>query len=122
MSYSTVGRTDEGVRAWAVSLFDSTPAPHPYSGATVRAMIREQDPPPSLAFCKDLLLLAVAYPIAGPPRRPERVVIAWRMRGYYEPLREFAREELDVAVVLEEREVAAAIAAAHGRDIEGVNH
>ena len=80
------------------------------------------DAPPSLEDVKDTLLWAVCHPMAGPPRRPQTIVLAWRMRKYYDALRKFGRDEIRVAITLESHATAVAISRAHGTDIEGVNH
>ena len=80
------------------------------------------DAPPSLEDVKDTLLWAVCHPMAGPPRRPQTIVLAWRMRKYYDALRKFGRDEIHVAITLESHATAVAISRAHETDIEGVNH
>ena len=92
MSYLTIGYTRGETPFWAISIVDSTPAPHPYADMLVGSGVHHGAGAPTLEECKDTLLRAA---LAG---------------------------KMGIAVTLETHEVALAIAEAHGKDIEGRNH
>ena len=123
MSFSTIGHTRGQTPFWAITIIDTTPAPHPYENACVGSGVHHGATSPTLEECEDTLLRAIQYPCqaAGPSRRPRRLVLAWRMRGMYEALEALAGG-MGIAVALETYEVALAIAAAHGTSIDGLNH
>ena len=108
---------------WAISIVDATPAPHPYADLLVGSGVHHGSDRPTLEECEDTLLRAVQYPChaAGPSRRPRRLVLAWRMRDMYEALEALAGG-MGISVTVEAYEVALAIAAAHGKSIDGRNH
>lgn len=123
MSYSTIGYTRGETPFWAISIVDSTPMPHPYTDLLVGSGVHHGSDAPTLEECEDTLLRAIQYPCpaSAPSRRPRRLVLAWRMRGMYEALEGLAGG-MGIVVTLETYEVALAIAAAHGKSIEGRNH
>ena len=123
MSYSTIGLTAGNEPIWAISIMDATPPPHRYADMHVGSGVHHGTEPPTLHEVVDTILRAIQYPMegCGPPRRPRGLVLAWRMRGMLDAIEELAGE-LGLAVKLEDYEVALGIAAAHGRDIEGMNH
>lgn len=123
MSYSTIGTTTGDNPFWAITIMDSTPPPHRYADMLVGSGVHHGVEPPTLHEVEDTLLRAIQYPMegCGAPHRPRRLVLAWRMRGMLDALEELTGE-LGFIVTLEDYEVALGIAAAHGRDIEGVNH
>ena len=123
MSYSTIGTTTGDNPFWAITIMDSTPPPHRYADMHVGSGVHHGVAPPTLHEVEDTLLRAIQYPMegCGAPHRPRRLVLAWRMRGMLDALEELTGE-LGFIVTLEDYEVALGIAAAHGRDIEGMNH
>ena len=123
MSYATIGYTKGECPFWAISVLDGTPAPHRYSDMMVGAGTHHGNDAPSYEEVEDTLLRAIQYPMekTGPSRRPRRLVLAWRMRGMLDAIRELARF-LGIEVEIETYEVAVAIAKAHGSSIEGRNH
>ena len=92
MSYLTIGYTRGETPFWAISIVDSTPAPHPYADMLVGSGVHHGAGAPTLEECKDTLLRAIQYPCqaAGPSRRPRRLVLAWRMRGMVEAIEALA--------------------------------
>ena len=123
LSYSTVGYTAGETPFWAITIVDNTPPPHRHADKMVGSGVHHGVGPPTLEEVEDTLLRAIQYPCegAGPPRRPKYLVLAWRLREMYESLKSLA-SSLDIDVHLEDYELAVAIAAAHGTDIEGRNH
>ena len=123
MSWSTVGLAADGERRWALSICDATPPPHPHSNKILFSKIFKQHDPPSAEECEKAVVSAIVYPgpAAGPARRPEDVVLAWRMRPIFPAMQRLAAR-LGFRVVLEDKAVAIEIARAHGTHIEGRNH
>ena len=123
LSYSTIGYTAGETPFWAITIMDNTPPPHPYADYIVGSGVHHGVGPPTLEEVEDALLRAIQYPNegAGPPRRPKYLVLAWRLREMYDSLESLA-SSLGIDVHLEDYETAVAIAAAHGKDIEGRNH
>ena len=123
MSFSTVGLSKNDTPLWALTVMDVTPLPHPHSDTIVGSTMREGDLPPPFATVEEVLLAAIVYPLpnAGPSRRPRQVLLAWRMRGMLDEVRELG-SHLGFEAVIEDLETAEAISEAHGTDVEGRNH
>ena len=123
MSFSTVGMSKNDKPVWALTVMDVTPLPHPHSDKVVGSTMREGDEPPPFATVEEVLLAAIVYPLpnAGPSRRPRQVLLAWRMRGMLDEVRELG-SHLGFEAVIEDLETAEAISEAHGTDVEGRNH
>ena len=112
---------------WVCSLCVVDDAPHPHAGYIVGSKMHHKGGPHSLEDLQELIFTAIVKPgpSACPPRKPRGIVFAWRMRRVFPQLRELLTASLGLEaheVTLEDRATAAAIANAHGTNIEGWNY
>jgi hypothetical protein len=98
MACSSAGVSPDGQHWWVITVVDSTetsmpkdaaePRPHPWHNRLLYSCTVQSTAPPDLeesilAFVSAILLPA---PGSGPPRRPERICLAYKMRHSYPAL------------------------------------
>ena len=117
------GKGETGKHVWVCSLCVVDEAPHPHAGLIVGSKLHATGGPHSLEDIQRLIFTAIVKPgpRAGSPRKPRGIVFAWRMRQIFPELKRLLEPSLGIALAIEDRKTAAAIAAAHGTDIEGWN-
>lgn len=103
MACTSAAISPEGLHRYLITVVDSTKLSmlqdatvtrnHPWHNKLLFSVTIQSAEPPSFTGCIEALVNAILLPApgSGPPRRPERLCIAWSTRQYYPALKLFGQ-------------------------------